>query len=168
MPRPRLALLALVLTFAAQPVLAQPSKNLGRHGDWEAYAFSEKSGKVCYAASMAKKKGAEPSGRGDAFLLVTHGPGKSANIVSLTPGFAFKEGSEAEAEVGGTKIKLFTKGDTAWARTGEDKILVNAMQKGQTLVVRATPAKGKPTQDSFSLSGFGAAYGEIGKACGVK
>ncbi|MCC7166827.1 MAG: invasion associated locus B family protein [Rhodospirillales bacterium] len=158
---------ALAMAIAG-PAFAQPSKSLGRNGDWESFAYSEKAGKVCYAASMAKKKGAEPPGRGEAFLLVTHGPGKSANIVSLTPGFALKDGSEVEAEVGPTKIKLFTKGDTAWARSGDDKLLVNAMQKGQTLVIRATPAKGKPTQDSYSLSGFGAAYGEIGKACGVK
>jgi hypothetical protein len=160
--------LAAISALASFPALAQGSKPITRTGDWEAYAYAEKSGKVCYAASIAKKKSGDIPGRGEAFLMITHGPGKSVNIVSLVPGFAFKDGSEVELEAGSFKVKLFTKGDTAWARAGDDVKLIAALQKSKELIAKSIPAKGKPAQDSFSLKGFGEIYADINKACGVK
>ena len=64
---------------------------------------------------------------------------------------------------------MFTKGDTAWARTAElDKAIVEAMVKGKQAVVKGTPEKGPSTTDTYSLAGFAQALAMIDKACGVK
>jgi hypothetical protein len=64
---------------------------------------------------------------------------------------------------------LFTKGDTAWSRTSDlDKTIVEAMAKGRQAILKATPQKGPPTSDSYSLSGFAQTLALIDKACGIK
>jgi hypothetical protein len=109
-------------------------------------------------------------GRKAAYLMITHGPGaKSANVVSINSGYLFKSGSEVEVEIGNAKFKMFVKGDTAWAfKETDDRAIIQAMAKGTALIVKGTPDKGKPTVDTYSLSGFGVAYAEINKACGIR
>jgi hypothetical protein len=64
---------------------------------------------------------------------------------------------------------LFTKGDSAWAATADlDKTIVEAMAKGRQAILKATPQKGPPTSDSYSLSGFAQTLALIDKACGIK
>ena len=50
----------------------------------------------------------------------------------------------------------------------DDAKLLQAMLKGQTMVVKGTPAKGEATADTYSLDGVTKAYQEMSKACGVK
>jgi hypothetical protein len=77
--------------------------------------------------------------------MVTHRPGeKIANVVSFIEGYPLKEGSEVSLYIGGVKFDLFTKGDSAWARTPElDKSIVEAMAKGKQAIVKSTSQKGK-------------------------
>jgi hypothetical protein len=90
-------------------------------------------------------------------------------VISFAAGYALKSGSEAEATVGGTVFKLFTKNDRAWAHDEKtDKALVQALIKGATLAVKAAPTRGPESTDSFSLAGFGRAHQAINQACGVK
>ncbi|CAA6605081.1 conserved exported hypothetical protein [Rhodospirillaceae bacterium LM-1] len=159
---------ALAVLALSAPLRAEPAKLLSRTGDWEAYSYGSGASKVCYAASQVKKSAGEAPGRKGAYVMITHGPGKSVNVPSITLGFAAKEGSEAEAELGKSTINFYTQDDTAWARAGDDERFIKAMLKEKTLTVKATPVKGKPVADSYSLSGFPEAYREIGKACGVK
>jgi hypothetical protein len=163
-------ILCLFLGLASFPALAAEPKQIAKQGDWEAYATPEKNNKLCYAASMVKKKTGDVPGRKAAYIMITHGPGaKSANVVSINAGYVFKEGSEAEVEIGAAKFKLFVKGDAAWAfKETDDRAIILAMTKGVAVTVKGTPAKGKPTVDTYSLSGFGVAYAEINKACGMK
>jgi hypothetical protein len=102
--------------------------------------------------------------------MVTHRPGENiANVVSFNEGYLLKEGSDVSLDIGGTKLDLFTKGDSAWARTSElDKTIVEAMAKGKQVVVTGTPQKGPPTTDTYSLAGFPQALGMIDKACDIK
>src|SRR5260370_38248036 len=102
--------------------------------------------------------------------MVTHRPvEKIANVVSFVEGYALKEGSEVALDVGGTKFELFTKDDSAWARTAElDKPIVTALSKAKQAVVKGVPQKGPPTTDIYPLAGFAKAPAGIYKACGVK
>ena len=102
--------------------------------------------------------------------MVTHRPGENvANVVSFIQGYPLKEGSDVALDIGGTKFELFTKGDSAWARTAElDKTIVEAMAKGTQVVVTGTPQKGPPTVDTYSLGGFSQALSMIDKACDIK
>ena len=155
---------------AAQATAGPPAEQLGAADAWTAYAYSEKSGKVCYLAGEPKKS--EPAGakRKHPLALVTHRPGeKIANVVSFVEGYPLKEGSQVSLDIGGAKFDLFTKGDTAWARTAElDKAVVEAMAKGKLAIVKGTPQKGTATTDTYSLAGFAQALALIDRACDVK
>jgi hypothetical protein len=132
--------------------------------------YKEKSGQVCYLAGEPQKS--EPAGikRKPPTAMVTHRPDeKVANVVSFVEGYPLKEGSDASLDVGGTKFDLFTKGDSAWAATADlDKTIVEAMAKGKQAILKATPQKGKPTTDTYSLAGFSQALTMIDKACAIK
>jgi hypothetical protein len=155
---------------AAQSPAGNPAERLGGTDGWTAYAYSEKSGKVCYLAGEPKKS--EPAGgkRKRPVAMITHRPGeKIANVVSFAEGYPLKEGSEVSLDIGGAKFDLFTKGDSAWARTPElDKSIVEAMAKGKQAVVKGTPRKGPATTDTYSLAGFAQALALIDQACDVK
>ena len=125
---------------------------------------------MCYLAGEPKKT--EPAGRKRKrpLAMVTHRPGeKIANVVSFVEGYPLKEGSEVSLDIGGAKFDLFTKGDSAWARTPElDKAIVDAMTSGKQAVVKGTPQKGPAATDTYSLAGFAQALELIDKACDVK
>ncbi len=155
---------------AAQTIAGTPAERLGAADAWTAYAYTEKSGKVCYLAGEPKKSGPAGGRRKHPLAMVTHRPGeKVANVVSFAEGYPLKEDSEVSLDIGGAKFDLFTKGDTAWARTPElDKSIVEAMTKGKQAIVKGTPQKGPATTDDYSLAGFAQALALIDKACDVK
>ncbi len=145
---------------------AQP---LGQSGSWTAYQAQDGTGLVCYV--MAQPQKSEPAGSSrKAMAMVTHRPGeKIANVVSFVEGYAIKPGSEVQIDIGGSKFDLFTKDDSAWARTAElDRMIVASLGKAKQVVVRAAPQKGAATTDTYALAGFAKALALIDKACGVK
>jgi hypothetical protein len=160
----------------AQPAAARPvapatpaAEQLGSAGAWTAYTAGNAAGKVCYV--VAKPEKSEPGGgRKPPMAMVTHRPAESvANVVSFVEGFPLKEGSDVAVAVGDHKFELFTKDDSAWARTSElDRSIVAALAKGKRAVVKAQPQKGPPTTDIYPLNGFPKALALIDKACGVK
>ncbi len=161
---------AAVMLLAAAPVMAQQAKDLGKSGDWEAYVYTEKGGKVCYAASLPKRSTGAPKDRKTAMVTVTFRTAdKTADVFSYSAGLPLKKDSPVVADPGGKPFDLFTQGDTAWARdAASDKALADAMAKGKDLVIKAVPAKGTPVTDNFSLSGFGQARSRAAEACGMK
>jgi invasion protein IalB len=149
---------------------ATATQRLGNSEGWTAYAYKEKSGQVCYLAGEPQKSEPKDTKRKTPRAMVTHRPDeKVANVVSFAAGLPLKEGSDASLDVGGTKFDLFTKGDSAWARTADlDKTIVETMAKGKQAVVKSTAQKGQPVTDTYSLAGFAQALGMIDKACSVK
>jgi invasion protein IalB len=149
---------------------ATATQRLGTAEGWTAYAYKEKSGQVCYLAGEPQKSEPKNAKRKMPRAMVTHRPDeKVANVVSFGAGLPLKEGSDASLDIGGTKFDLFTKGDSAWARTSDlDKAIVEAMSKGKQAVVKSIPQKGQPVTDSYSLSGFTQALAMIDKACNIK
>ena len=155
---------------SAPAAAVSPSERLGAADSWTAFDFREKSGKVCYVAGEPHKS--EPAGtrRKRPVAMITHRPGeKAANVVSFDEGYPLKEGSEVSLDIGGTKFELFTKGETAWARTSElDKAIVEAMAKGRQAVIRGTTQRGAAISDTYSLAGFAEALAMIDKACEIR
>jgi len=153
--------------FAGSAAFADTAKPLGKFGDWGAFAYSGKGGKVCYAVGKPKHSLGSSKVRNEVYLTITHRPAdKSFDVVSVTAGYAFKKDAAAELDIGGAKFDLYTTEDTAWAR--DDKAVVQALLKGKSVVVHGMPAKGDPTADTYSLDGFVQAHTEIGKACATK
>lgn len=158
---------------AQKPAEKTPEKkdaHIGHYGDWDVFEGTEGKGKVCYMASIAKEtKGAAPR-KDKSYVMVMRRPAaKNLGVVSVTSGYVFKDLSEPVAEIGTEKLPLYTSAktpDTAWAR--DDAKVVQAMLKGQTMVVKGTPAKGDATTDTYSLNGISKAYQKLNKACGVK
>ena len=60
-----------VLSVAAA---AQTPEFLGTHRDWNVYAFTENSEKICYMASEPKKQEGDYTRRGNPAVLVTRRP----------------------------------------------------------------------------------------------
>jgi len=157
---------------AAAPArtIAPGTEALGRADSWAAYASQDSTGRVCYVVGQPQKS--EPGGfaRKSPTAMVTHRPAeKITNVVSFVEGYGLKEGSEVALDLGGTtRFQLFTKDDSAWARTSDmDKTIVAAMLKSRQAVVKGTPARGPATTDIYNLSGFAKALALIDKACGV-
>ena len=149
---------------------ATATQRLGASEGWTAYAYKEKSGQVCYIDGEPQKSEPANAKRKPPRATVTHRPDeKVANVVNFVLGYALKDGSEVSLDLGGTKFDLFTKGDGAWARTSDlDKTIVEAMAKAKQAVVKGIPQKGRPTTDTYSLTGFAQALAMIDKACGIK
>jgi len=169
----RLILLVLTPWLFAAPVFAQSNaKLIGDYRAWEALTYKEGGSDVCYMSSSPEKWTSQPENvrRGDIYLLVTHRPSRGVkDEVSIYTGYTYKQGSDVTLEIDGQDFELFTDGDTAWARDAEtDKKLVQAMIRGNKMVIRGTSSRGTLTIDTYSLSGFTAARNAINKACKVR
>ncbi|MEI6557500.1 MAG: invasion associated locus B family protein [Rhodospirillaceae bacterium] len=143
------------------------TKVLGSFQDWKAFSYEENGQKVCYVSSQPKKISPKGKARGDAYILITHRPAeKSFGVVSITAGYTYKKDSEVQVKIDHNTFKLFTDGDTAWARDeSSDKALSSAIKGGKSLVVKGTSARGTKTVDNYSLTGAGPAITAINEAC---
>jgi hypothetical protein len=166
-----LSLSVIVAGLAASDGHAATPKELGSYNDWTAYMLDDRGAKVCYVASQPKKAEGNYSSRGDIFALVTHRPqAKTVNVVSIIAGYPYRDGGEVSLVVDDSKtFRLFTQGETAWAKDAEtDKALVAAMRAGSRMVVKGTSSRGTLTTDTYSLAGFGRAHDRATRECGVK
>lgn len=147
-----------------------PAKPLGNAGSWTAYLAQNKTGKVCYLVGQPEKTEPAAMKRKTVMAMVTHRTEDHvANVVSFDEGYPLKEDAAVALQVGGQKFELFAKDDSAWARTSElDHSIVTALTKEKQAVVKATPKKGRPTTDTYSLVGFSKTLALIDKACDVK
>jgi hypothetical protein len=147
-----------------------PAKPLGSDGAWTAFLAQNKAGKVCYLVGQPEKSESGGMRRKTVMAMVTHRTADNvSNVVSFDEGYSLNEDGDVIVEIGPDKFSLFAKDDTAWARTSElDKTIVTALAKEKQAVVRATPKKGRPTTDIYSLAGFAKALALIDKACEVK
>ena len=84
----------------------------------------------------------------------------------INSGYVIVTGLKITAKIGGASHAMFADGGLAFAF--EDGPLVKSMIRGQNLTVQGKSGRGTLTVDTFSLSGFTAAYRAASKACGVK
>lgn len=160
---------ALWAALPAGEARAQSIERLGDYSDWSAFKYQEDGKPICFMASEPTKAEGSYTVRGEIHAMVTHRPGESRiDEVSIQAGYPYKEGAPVEVQVGSMKVRLFTEGQSAWAVDKEtDEKLVQAMIKGNTMIVQGTSARGTNTTDTYSLSGFTRAYQAISQACGL-
>ncbi len=169
--RPILALTALVLASLLPGVesRAQVIERIGDFRSWSAFTAKEGNEPVCFMSTQPTKSEGKYNKRGEIYALVSHRPAENRRgEVSFVAGYTFKSESSVEVSVdGGRAFTLYTKDDGAWARdSATDKKLIDEMIKGGNMVVRGTSSRGTATTDTYSLSGFTAAYRAINGACG--
>ncbi len=157
-------------TLTATTSSAQGIKAIGQHKDWTSYSYTENGHKVCFMNSVPKKAEGNYKKRGDIYLVVSHRAAeKRWDEISIQAGYSYRPDSQVTLSVGKSSYKFFTAGDSAWAYTQEDdQKVINAMIKGSKLIVRGVSGRGTKTKDTYSLSGFSAAYRAINQACGKK
>lgn len=160
---------AVVLAVLAAAANANAQEVLGTFNDWTAFTDKVSGKQICYIGSKPKKAEGNYTKRDDAFVLVTHRPSeKVVGEVSIETGYTYKTGSSPVVTIGDSTFTLFAKGSNAWAKDASaDRKLVAAMKGGSEMVVKGTSSRGTATTDTYSLSGFTAAFNAIGKACGV-
>jgi invasion protein IalB len=156
--------MAVATSASAQP------QTIGTFQDWSAYTDQSSGSRICYIGAKPKKAEGDYSKRGEIFTLVSHRPSENVvGEVSIEIGYPFKKNSEATATVDGKPFKLFTRGENAWAYDAAgDRALVSAMKAGTTMEVKGVSSRGTNTTDTYSLSGFTAAFNAISKACDVR
>jgi hypothetical protein len=138
---------------------------VAQFGDWGVYV--NKTAKTCFALSQPKERAPGNVKRGPAYFFVTTQPAeKLANEVSIMTGLPLKDANAAALSIAGTSFAMFAKGDGIWIKDPADEAkLVDAMRKGQELVLTLTPPKGADTTDRYSLSGFTQAIERVSKEC---
>lgn len=157
---------ATLVSFSASA--SSVPTELGEYGDWTAYSYKDGKNIVCYMASTPKKDEGKYQKRGDIYAIVTHRPAdKSYNVVNFVAGYNYKQGSKVVVKIGTTTFNsLFTNVDSAWAPDVQtDKKLVEAMKRGQKMIVEGVSYRGTKTKDTYSLRGFTGAYRAISAKC---
>lgn len=168
----RLALgLAMGAFVCAGSAVAQNPKSLiDNPGKWGAFTVKEKDGTACYLAGKPDDTAPDDVKRGPVWLLVTHRPHRDvSHEVSIYIGYPFKKDSTVTVDIDGSKLEMFTDGETAWARNPKaDLQLTKSMRSGLSMVVQGLSSRGTTTTDKYSLKGFTRAHNAINQACGVK
>lgn len=163
------SLLILGLAGLAPAIAAaqQDVADLGAFKDWKAQSFKESGKDVCTMWSEPTESAGDYKKRGPVYIFVTHRPyANRLDEISVNIGYKFKKAAPVNVSIGERDYALFSDGDTAWTRTSkEDRRLVRAMRKGSKLTITGVSSRGTKTSDTFSLSGFTAAYNTITKAC---
>ena len=159
----------IALALIVLPSLAQ-AKPLGMFGDWIAYVENEGGQILCFMLSEPAKSAGKYTKRGDPYFMLSHRPAeKRNNEVSIIAGYTYKKGSQVTLTVDGkTTFKLFTEGDSAWAKNAAmDKKIAVAMRRGNEMVVKGESSRGTKTTDTYSLTGVTASFKKVNKACGL-
>ena len=177
-----LAALAGVPALAAKKPPPEPAKDakavpapgggkaleLGKFGDWGAYATQGAKGKVCYALAQPKSREPKDLNRDPGYLFISNRPGEGVRgEVSFIFGYPLKEGAtDTVAEAGSANFELIAKGENAWVKNAaEEGQLVEAMRKTGKLLIKAPSKKGNASADTYSLSGLGQALDRVKKEC---
>ena len=168
-PMTRILAVAVIVLAVAVP-RARAQDVLATHETWNAMAAGSGKDRVCYVAAAPRKEEGKYSSRGDTFVLVSQRPGEDTrDTVEVRAGYTYKADSDVTVNIDGRKYSLFTNADSAWARDAEaDHAIAAAMKAGKEMIVTGYSSRGTLTTDTYSLSGFTAAYNAAAKACGLK
>ena len=144
---------------------------MGVAKNWSAYQATTGDGRVCYA--LSKPKTIEPTkvSRDPIYLLISDWPDRKVQSeLEVVPGYSYKDGEPAIAQIGTLKAELFTRNDdksgSAWVKDpGDEAKLLEAMRHGSTITIGGVSQRGTHTRDTYSLSGVAAMLDRIHDAC---
>ena len=169
-----IALSSTVASAQSRAPAANPAAQatlLGQFGDWGAYTASPGGQKVCFALSKPTSSQDSPPNRRTAanavYLFISTRPGENVKheVSMLVTGYALKV-PDAAVSVGSANFAMYTQNDGAWVKNAaEEAQLVDAMRKGQDVVIKATTSKGTKTTDTFSLKGISQALDRVAQEC---
>lgn len=160
------ALAGIVLLSQAAYAAGDP-RPIGTFGDWSAYTFSDSGNKVCFMSAKPTTEKGNYTKRGEVMLFVTHWPdAQTKNVVSISTGYSYRNGSDATLTIDGKDFKMATEGETAWSKNqAADDAITSAIRQGAGLTVVGYSGRGTKTTDTYSLKGSADAYDAISKEC---
>jgi|SRR5579871_2469045 len=167
---------AAVLAPSVGPAAADsPATLLVVNKGWSAFTSGSGSSKICYALSKPTATDPKKAKRDPIYFIVTDWPGRSPKAKSepeAVPGYQYKDGSTVTAQVGADKFEMFTQNadgaGAAWVRKKADEVrLIEAMRRGQELIVIGTSKRGTETHDTYALAGLSDVLDKIHAACGM-
>ena len=153
------------------------------HTDWSVFtASSAGSGFAdCWSAaeprSVVNTRGGQTVDvrRGDIQLMIAFTKGSSNAHIAFTGGYPYGDGSTVTANVDGKEFTFLTQNQPdangeatgwAWPRAAADEgRIVDAMKRGAEATMSGRSSRGTTTKDTFSLSGFTAAFEAAQRAC---
>ncbi len=160
----------LLAALISAPAQADPSA-IGSFKDWSVYSSGGGKDRVCYALAQPKSSEPKNAKRDPIFFLISTWPKHGvSNEPSVVPGYPYKEDSKVGAQIGSDKFEFFTKNDGtdggAWMGSADDeKRLIDAMQRGQNMIITGTSSRGTLTRDTYSLAGISAALDKVKATC---
>ena len=173
----RLTIAALIAAGATIAPLAAAQADdptlLGGFNAWSAYSNGTGDGKVCYALAQPTSKQPAKIKRDPVYFLINDWPKRGAKgEPEVVPGYQYKDNSKATVQVGSDKFDFFTKNEDgvggAWVEQPADEVrLIDAMKRGQQIIVIGTSKRGTMTHDTYSLAGLSDALDKIHAACGM-
>ena len=148
-------------------VFAQSAQILGAFESWQVHKYDSKKSKICFLSAQPKQTLPAGVNRGQIVFYISSWPKqKVSNEISVKIGYPFKTGSKPTVEIGTQKFNLIAKRDKAFIEKTEiQPQLIEAMKKGNSMIVRGVSARGTKTTDTYSLNGISKALQELQKAC---
>lgn len=159
----RTIVLSFFALFIANGAHAQEKDRT--YKNWTVYITKLQGKKTCYMASFPTNKKGNYRRRDEPYLLVTR-MANNVYEVSASSGYPYKKGSDINVDVDGKKYTMFTQGELAWAHGAQQDIdMVRQMKAGNKFMVRGTSQLGTYSIDTYSLSGFTAAFNRMNSEC---
>ncbi len=165
---------SMLLPFASD-VIAKP-KLQGTYKFWRVFTEGEGVMQHCFAVSEPHKKHPSHVRRGDVFFSVSSRPAQNIfQEIGLRIGYKFSEQSQPYVSIDGQDYDFFS-GITAqaaeiaaywaWPKYAQDQAsLIEALRRGNQLIVKGTSKRGTLTTDTYSLLGFTAAMEKLDLLC---
>ncbi len=155
-------ILAVVLLLAAMPGRAIGAEQMtlaGTFGDWSLMTDVNAPHLFCFITSEPKSSQPNDPQRQSPRAYISAWPKDGIRAeVSFRTGFRIKKSTPGIATVSPEGFRLFGFGDRAYVSDSTRELkLVEAMRKGSTMTVAASPATGLPVTDTYSLNGVGIA-----------
>lgn len=153
--------------FLVSPALAQGTKAVQTFGVWTLYSHKGAPGDICFITSQPRETAPSDVARDRAYFYVSSWEQDGIRSqVSVLLGYELSDQSAISVRVGSRTFSLFAKDGKGFiANATEELQLIDAMKRGNTMVVEAKTKDGTETTDTYSLMGVTAAYNTLNKGC---
>ena len=121
----------------------------------------------CFIVSLPTKEEGnyQPTNRGNTYIMVYRINKSLESVFYVIAGYNYNKEELIEIKIDNSKYELFSVGDdSAWSKN-QDKDIIYAMKKGNTLILKGTSSRGNLTTDTYTLKGFTVAFNKLSKEC---
>ena len=146
---------------------------LGEFGAWTAARLQEGEDTLCFVFTRPTASSPTIPGRGDVVLSITarfRGRSLTETSIAETAGFIYTNQATVTMEIDARQHDLVASGDSAFVQNAPvvlDALVTASRFSVGPIYVRLIAPRQKNVVDSFSLSGFAAAYQTLAPGCPV-